>query len=167
MKPLLISLLALIVVTVIVVDASENSLFWPKRLTEQFPERDAYELGDIMKAMQTNHAKLWFAGQAKNWELATYELDEMEEGFNDAMNRHSVYRKDNTVSELFDRTMADPLHQIRSVIKAQDSLKFEPAFDTLTSACNSCHQETKHGFIVIKRPKIVPFSDQDFNVQAR
>jgi hypothetical protein len=31
-------------------------------------------LGDIMNAVQTRHMKLWFAGKAFNWELATYEL---------------------------------------------------------------------------------------------
>ena len=34
-------------------------------------------IGDIMILMQIRHAKLWFAGNARNWELADFELDEL------------------------------------------------------------------------------------------
>jgi hypothetical protein len=37
-------------------------------------------LGEFMSATQVRHAKLWFAGDAKNWELASFELDEITEG---------------------------------------------------------------------------------------
>jgi len=36
-------------------------------------------LGEFMLGIQTHHDKLWFAGQYKNWELATFELDEINE----------------------------------------------------------------------------------------
>ena len=42
-------------------------------------------LGELMSLNQMRHAKLWFAGQARNWELADYELDELEEGFADVV----------------------------------------------------------------------------------
>ena len=50
------------------------------------PTAEAYTLGlgEIMGLQQMRHVKLWFAGQAKNWELASYELDELTEGFEDA-----------------------------------------------------------------------------------
>jgi hypothetical protein len=34
-------------------------------------------LGDIMGKIQLRHIKLWFAGKLANWELATYETDEI------------------------------------------------------------------------------------------
>src|SRR5262249_41193919 len=37
-------------------------------------------LGELMTLQQMRHAKLWLAGQAGNWELASYELDELDEG---------------------------------------------------------------------------------------
>src|SRR5213593_2269437 len=40
-------------------------------------------LGEIMTLQQMRHLKLWFAGQAGNWPLADYELDELKEGFED------------------------------------------------------------------------------------
>ena len=42
--------------------------------TEQYVPR----LGDIMNAVQSRHMKLWFAGKALNWELAAYELGQIE-----------------------------------------------------------------------------------------
>src|SRR5206468_10927171 len=40
-------------------------------------------LGEIMTLQQMRHLKLWFAGQAGNWPLAGYKLDELKEGFED------------------------------------------------------------------------------------
>jgi hypothetical protein len=34
-------------------------------------------LGEIMSANQMRHVKLWFAGEAGNWPLASYEVDEL------------------------------------------------------------------------------------------
>jgi hypothetical protein len=36
-----------------------------------------------MAATQLRHAKLWFAGKMKNWDLAAYEIDEIKEGLED------------------------------------------------------------------------------------
>jgi len=50
------------------------------------PAKEPYApgLGEFMAATQLRHAKLWFAGQAKNWDLAGYEVDEIKEGLEDA-----------------------------------------------------------------------------------
>ena len=50
-------------------------------------ESEAYTpgLGEIMSLQQMRHAKLYFAGQAENWDLAAYELDEIGEGFDDVL----------------------------------------------------------------------------------
>lgn len=40
-------------------------------------------LGEIMGATQMRHLKLWYAGEAGNWPLASYEVDELAEGFAD------------------------------------------------------------------------------------
>jgi hypothetical protein len=37
-------------------------------------------LGEFMTFTQVRHAKLWLAGNAGNWELADYEIDELKEG---------------------------------------------------------------------------------------
>jgi hypothetical protein len=47
---------------------------------EQYQPR----LGDIMNAVQLRHMKLWFAGKALNWELAAYELRQINAGLGEA-----------------------------------------------------------------------------------
>src|SRR5262249_32601960 len=54
------------------------------------PSTPAYTpgLGEIMTLTQMRHSKLWFAGEAANWPLASYELDELHEGMDDAATFH-------------------------------------------------------------------------------
>src|SRR5882724_11001424 len=49
-------------------------------------------LGEIMTAVQMRHAKLGIAGMAANWELADYELDEIDEGLQDAVTFHPTHK---------------------------------------------------------------------------
>lgn len=35
--------------------------------------------GEFMSSLQIHHAKLWFAGQNKNWKLADFEINEIKE----------------------------------------------------------------------------------------
>ncbi len=51
-------------------------------------------LGESMGATQMRHLKLWYAGEAENWALADYELDEIEEGFADIVCYHPDEHKD-------------------------------------------------------------------------
>ena len=47
--------------------------------------------------------------------------------------------------------------------QAQNQDAFVKAFDTVTAACNSCHQATNSGFNVVRRPADRSwFSNQDF-----
>jgi hypothetical protein len=124
-------------------------------------------LGEIMGATQMRHAKLWFAGNAKNWELANYELDEIEEGFEDAVKYYPVFKKDAPISIILEKFTAQPLHDLRFAIEAKDSVKFRKSFNNLTLACNACHQAASQGFIVIKRPAILIFNNQEFSVKVK
>jgi len=49
------------------------------------------ELGELMTFQQMRHTKLWLAGQAGNWPLAAYEIDELGEGFEAVMKFHPTH----------------------------------------------------------------------------
>src|SRR5262249_61946576 len=51
--------------------------------TQELPKSYLPGLGEFMERIQTDHAKLWLAGQARNWELAGYQLNELKEVFSD------------------------------------------------------------------------------------
>ena len=125
-------------------------------------------LGEIMTLQQMRHAKLWWAGSAGNWDLAGYELDELEEGFADVVRYHPTH-KDSPVplSEEVPELTGAPLKALRAAIAGSDSPGFERAFDGLTAACNACHQATKFGFNVVRRPTVNTFANQDFAAPPR
>ena len=124
-------------------------------------------MGEIMSATQMRHSKLWFAGKARNWDLASYELDEIKEGLDDATKYHPVFKKDAPIASILNKFTALPLNDIGRAIMAKDIIKFRKSFDNLTNGCNACHQAASQGFIVIKRPDTMPFSNQDFDLKTK
>ena len=120
-------------------------------------------LGEIMSLNQMRHAKLWLAGEAGNWKLASYELDELEEGFHDVVEFHPTH-KDSPVpiAAVMPEITGVPLKKLHAAIDAKNRDDFTAAFDLLTHACNSCHQATNFGFNMVKRPTANAFPNQDF-----
>lgn len=121
-------------------------------------------LGELMSLTQMRHAKLWFAGQAGNWQLAEYELDELQEGFDDTVRFHPTHKDAPLpLSLLVPKIMQEPLRAVREAVENHDSQAFPGAYDALTAGCNSCHQATNFGFNVLRRPSnSSAFSNQDF-----
>ena len=113
-------------------------------------------LGDIMGAMQLRHFKLWYAGKSRNWELAAYEMGQIEDSFANAarLYKNIPVEKINMIER--------PTMALQSAIDAKDGKHFADAFDNLTAACNACHEAAKVGFIAIKVPTASPFSNQSF-----
>lgn len=120
-------------------------------------------LGELMTLQQVRHAKLWLAGEARNWGLASYEWKELREGFAD-IERLYPTRPDSPVpiDQAVETMMTDPLQELGEAIGRKDAKAFASAFDMLTEGCNSCHQATNHGFTVLRRPKTNPFPNQSF-----
>jgi len=120
-------------------------------------------LGEIMTLTQMRHAKLYFAGQAGNWALAAYELDELHEGMDDAATFHPTH-KDSPVPipQVIEKIMTEPLAELEKAIKARDSAAFNQSFDALTEACNACHRATNFAFNVVTKPTTNTYSNQSF-----
>ena len=118
-------------------------------------------LGEFMTLAQTRHAKLWFAGNAGNWALADYEIDELKEGFEDAITYVPTF-KDIPVAKMIKDNIMGPIAEVESAVKTRDRTRFAAAFDKLTAGCNACHQAANHNFIVIQRPQSPAFPNQVF-----
>src|SRR5262245_44202584 len=78
-------------------------------------------LGRLLPRTQMCHAKLWYAGEARNWPLAGYELDELREGFDDVVAFHAD-QPDLPLppAGLVPRLMDPPLASLRLAIDHQD-----------------------------------------------
>lgn len=124
-------------------------------------------LGEIMTFQQARHIKLWLAGQAGNWELAAYEVDELAEGFDDVLRFHPTFEEEEVApKDAIPRMVVGPLSLLRSAIERKDAAAFAEAYDTLTDGCNGCHQALHHGFNVIERPTGNPYTNQVFERQG-
>lgn len=133
----------------------------PQPSTQQ--ARDSYvpDLGELMAVTQLRHFKLSYAAEVNNWELASYEVAQVRKSFDAAAEFYPVLQNVQQAKLLSD--VSDPaLKAIDSSIKAKDRAAFEKSFNDLTNACNSCHQQTNVGFIVVRVPASSPFSNQVF-----
>lgn len=150
MKQKWIGILALTLLIPLYANSSNNS-----------PEPYVPGLGDMMGAIQMRHAKLWFAGKNENWSLASYELDELKEGFNDATMYHPIF-KGKAIADLLKIYPVPALDQVEKAIKQKNPVQFANAFDRLSKACTKCHETTGYDFIMIERPNHPQFTNQRF-----
>ena len=118
-------------------------------------------LGEFMSGIQVHHAKLWFAGEARNWKLAQFEVDEIKEAFED-IKQFNTDRPEVKSIPMIEMAM----DSMDDAIKKKNLQLFENTYKTLTNTCNKCHQATNHEFNVIKTPDTPPFSNQVFSVKA-
>ncbi|HEY4965548.1 MAG TPA: hypothetical protein VII28_04075 [Puia sp.] len=115
-------------------------------------------LGEFMVSIQLHHSKLWFAGKSGNWELANFELGEIQEALDDI----NHYNRDRP--EIKNLTMINsPMDSLKSDIIKKDPESFNRSYIFLTNTCNGCHQVTKHEFNKIKIPDLPPVTDQVFD----
>ncbi len=117
-------------------------------------------LGEFMGSMQVHHAKLWFAGQNQNWELADFEIKEIKEALEDI----SQYCTDRP--EIKEIGIIEPaIDSLSQSIQTKNLASFNRSFVLLTNTCNECHQATAHAFNVIKVPDHPPFGNQEFKLK--
>lgn len=118
-------------------------------------------LGDQMQTLQVRHAKLWFAGVEGNWELAAFEMEEIGENLERVGHWHADNREIAMAPAIKAYTQRGR-YALEQSIAQRDGAAFGPAFDRLTSGCNDCHRAAGHGFIVIQRPAVAPYTNQAY-----
>lgn len=119
-------------------------------------------MGELMSNIQLHHAKLWFAGENKNWPLAEYN----ESLIGSAFKKIQLYH--GGTFEAKAASMINPaMDSITNAIGKKDVRTFERSFTFLTVTCNNCHTVTKHAFNVITIPVNPPVGNQDFKITAQ
>jgi hypothetical protein len=144
-----------VIVILLVLSLGANAVLWSRvdhlqipRLTEAPPD---YPLGENMGYMQRYAEKLWYAGQAGNWDLARYYHDEMQETAEDIADADVI--KDGVHVSTTLNTMLPPvLKQLENAIAAHDQEAFRKNYQTAIEACNACHVAAKHAFVHITAP---------------
>ncbi len=116
----------------------------------------AVSLSDAMQLTQLRHIKLWLAGKAKNWPLASYELAQLRDTFNKAA---ILYLN---IPVPYIAAAVQPLVVLSDAVTAKDAAQFQRGFKALQAACNDCHKAADVSFIVIQTPTASVFPDQSF-----
>ncbi len=115
--------------------------------------------GEMMENIRLYHAKLWYAGQKRNWKLAAFEIHEITETLDD-IRKYQKGRKETRYIDMIDL----PLENVRISVEQKDSGRFEKSYTELTKSCNECHRITHYEFIKMKIPGNGPFGNQQFGV---
>jgi len=118
-------------------------------------------LEQFMNVILIEHNKLWFAAKARNWPLAAYELGEIKEVMSDVQDVVPTF-KNLPLAQMIDAVITKEIVDLEKAVEAKDFKKFAAGYDKLNAACNSCHQGTENGFVVIQRPNRPAFTNQDY-----
>jgi hypothetical protein len=114
-------------------------------------------LGEFMSGIQVHHSKLWFAGTNQNWELADFEIKEIQETVEDIQKFNMDRPEVKSIGMII-----PAIDSLNAAILQQNTGLFESGFRFLTNNCNACHRTTGHGFNVIIIPTSPPVSNQRF-----
>lgn len=113
--------------------------------------------GEFMTGIQEHHAKLWLAGQAKNWGLADFEIHEIMESV-EAIQTVETERKESKLIPM----LVPALDSVNHAIERKNSNEFRTGFIFLTQTCNNCHKVTDFSFNKVTVPDKNPFPNQVF-----
>jgi hypothetical protein len=122
-------------------------------------------LGEYMTTIQLHTAKLWFAAKASNWELAAYELHELEETM-EAVKKLNVEKNGVKITGVMDAVLQTQIAQLEESIKRKNQTEFQKSYDETLSACNGCHTESGHKYIQLIRPTAPPVTNQKWEMSA-
>ncbi len=110
-----------------------------------------------MVSVAYHYNNLWFAGQAKNWPLAEFYLNETRSHLRWAV-RIIPIRKDKAEREIKLQDILQAVEntlvkELQDSIQAQDQPKFTLAYKTmLESGCYSCHKAVDKPYLTLKLP---------------
>jgi len=120
-----------------------------------------YPLGEQMGYLQRYVEKLYFAGQARNWELADFYAGEVGETADDIVGAR-VVKEGVEVSKLMAAILPPAERAVEDAVLAKDPPSFRTSYAALVNACNACHQAAKHGFMKITIPERPSVTNQSF-----
>lgn len=125
------------------------------RIAELERRMPAPELGQQMLELQIRHDRLWWAGQAGNWNLAYYmvgELGETLQGIAET-NGEAPELQPEKLSDVMPAIMDPAIAGMKAALAKKDKAEFARAFDRLSASCNACHATAGVQFLHIQRPQ--------------
>lgn len=119
------------------------------------------DVGDSMRELQPEMAKLWYAAEYKNYPLALYEIKEIKETVDTVQVLKPVV-KSTDVAMALNNMVNTPVARMEKALQQHNDARFVSAYKQTLSACNACHAMTGFGFNRIIIPTAPPVSNQDW-----
>jgi len=107
--------------------------------------------------------KLYFAGEAENWELADIYSHEIEEISAEIVSRGEMHDGIN-ISELMEAILLPQIEQLEEAIDSGHREMFIDRYNVMIQSCNSCHEASDYGAVKVAVPDINPYA-QDFSAE--
>lgn len=92
------------------------------------------------------YQELYWAGQDGNWEYADYQLEKIRKAISNGLERRPKRARS---AEHF---LNETLPEMENALKQRDTLVFNPNFELLTTACNSCHAKENVPHFSVRTP---------------
>ncbi len=121
----------------------------------ELEKRTQPELGQQMLMLELRHDRLWWAGDAGNWNLAYYMAGELGEDIQGIVetNGNAAELQPQKLSEVMPAMLNAPLKNLMDAIGKHDKAKFAKAYDDLSVACTGCHRVAGNPMLIIQRPR--------------
>lgn len=104
--------------------------------------------------------KLYFAGEAENWELSdiyNHEIEEIAEGI---IEQNHVDDDGINISNLMESMLLPQIEQVEEAINSQDREMFRDRYNVLIQTCNQCHTAANYGAVQVTVPESNPFNQE-------
>src|SRR5436853_1617135 len=105
------------------VAANGQPAITPTPPAQELPKTYIPGLGEFMGRIQVDHAKIWLAGQAGNWDLAGYQLSELKEVFSDVQDLVPQYQNV-PVGDMIEALMTGTITDLEGAIAKRDLNSF-------------------------------------------
>lgn len=123
-----------------------------------------YVLLDVMHQFQRYADKLYFSGEALNWELADWYLWKLEAAALPVIKgRVEPYRTERyDARPLMEAMIIPAIRAVGSAIDRKSDRDFLRTYQSLVQTCNACHAATEHAFVKIVVPTAPIYTNQDY-----
>ncbi len=126
---------------------------------ENHEEHEDFELAEKMMYLQRYSEKLFFSGSQKNWELAKFYLEEMEETAEKVVKANKIEEGIN-ISVQMKEMLLPKIQELEEKVKQKNLQEFDKSYKAMLMNCNGCHMISKHEFIKIREPKQNVYSQE-------
>lgn len=134
----------------------------PDEHGEEHGEHDhgGIHLADVMVELGRRYSAIWFAGQVGNEPMVEYQIHEIEEMYDEVAEASPTENGVDVASRL-QSDVVEPLEGLSAAAGESDIGGFEKTYTNIMDNCESCHADTGHDYLNLKKPEYNPYPNLD------